>query len=93
MAPSNLADDGLDNEQRNALVLAAYDKKQRNVTGRQESCYNLDNHLDEFLTNDYGLNKSWRCFHPPETDSRTMTTLETYKALRMKRFDLLWLFF
>ncbi|XP_046439706.1 cadherin-like and PC-esterase domain-containing protein 1 [Daphnia pulex] len=59
----------------------------RNVTGRMESCYDLDNHLDEFLTNDFSLNKSWRCFHPPETTSRTMTTLQIYQALRIKRFS------
>ncbi len=50
-----------------------------------ESCYDLDNHLDEFLTNDFSLNKSWRCFHPPETTSRAMTTLQIYQALRIKR--------
>ena len=64
----------------NSLCLAL-----RNVTGRMESCYDLDNHLDEFLTNDFSLNKSWRCFHPPETTSRTMTTLQIYQALRIKK--------
>ena len=31
MAPSNLADDGVDVEQRNALVLAAYDELQKTI--------------------------------------------------------------
>uniref|UniRef100_A0A0P6JYB6 Cadherin and PC-esterase domain-containing protein 1 n=1 Tax=Daphnia magna TaxID=35525 RepID=A0A0P6JYB6_9CRUS len=60
----------------------------RNVTGRVGSCYDLDSNLDQFLTNEQSLNKTWRCFHPPETMSQIRTTLQIYQAIRLKRFSM-----
>ena len=60
----------------------------RNLTDRAESCYILDNyHLNEFLNNEHGLNTTWRAFHPPGADSRILTTLQIYKAVRFNRYD------
>lgn len=61
----------------------------RNLTGRVESCYSLDSlHLDEFLANQHRQNETWRCFHPPEVQSRTLTTLQIYQSLRFTEFVL-----
>ena len=60
----------------------------RNLTNRAESCYILDNyHLNEFLNNEHSLNTTWRAFHPPEANSRILTTLQIYKAVRFNRYD------
>ncbi|XP_057373331.1 cadherin-like and PC-esterase domain-containing protein 1 [Daphnia carinata] len=59
----------------------------RNVTGRVSSCYDLNSNLDEFLTSEHSLSKTWHCFHPSETKSQTLTTLQIYQAIRLKRFS------
>ncbi len=57
----------------------------RNLTDRTESCYHLDSQLNEFLNEEHALNETWRSFHPPEVTSRILTTLQIYKAIRLKR--------
>jgi len=63
----------------------------RKLTSDPQSCYTVgDADLDAFLFDHHNdaMGATWRSFRPPDTGSRKMTTLQIFKGIRRKQYEI-----